>query len=78
MELLFIIFIAFFVAMLFSMLGLGGAIIYTPLFFWTGLPLLTAIPMALLLNFSLWTIKSCLRFMAIGKSDNLRWYNKVS
>jgi uncharacterized membrane protein YfcA len=50
MELLFIIFIAFFVAMLFSMLGLGGAIIYTPLFFWTGLPLLTAIPMALLLN----------------------------
>jgi uncharacterized membrane protein YfcA len=32
------------------MLGLGGAIIYTPLFFWIGFPLLSAIPMALLLN----------------------------
>ncbi|VVB87646.1 Sulfite exporter TauE/SafE [uncultured archaeon] len=50
MELLLIILIAFFVALIFSMLGLGGAIIYTPFFFWTGLPLLTAIPMALLLN----------------------------
>ena len=50
MELLLIIFIAFFIAVLFSLLGLGGAIIYTPLFYWSGLPLLTAIPMALLLN----------------------------
>ncbi len=50
MEILPIIIIAFFVAILFSMLGLGGAIIYTPLFFWLGLPLLSAIPMALLLN----------------------------
>ena len=50
MELFLIILIAFSVAVLFSMLGLGGAIIYTPLFFWLGLPLLTAIPMALLLN----------------------------
>lgn len=50
MDLLLIIFIAFFVAILFSMLGLGGAIIYTPLFFWLGIPLMTAIPMALLLN----------------------------
>jgi hypothetical protein len=49
-EILPIIIIAFFVAILFSMLGLGGAIIYTPLFFWLGLPLLSAIPMALLLN----------------------------
>ncbi len=50
LELLLLIFIAFFVAVLFSLLGLGGAIIYTPLFYWSGLPLLTAIPMALLLN----------------------------
>lgn len=50
MEILLIVFIAFFIALLFSMLGLGGAIIYTPLFFWTGIPLFTAIPMALLLN----------------------------
>ena len=50
MELLLIILIAFFVAMLFSLLGLGGAIIYTPLFYWSEVPLLTAIPMALLLN----------------------------
>ncbi|TAN42968.1 MAG: sulfite exporter TauE/SafE family protein, partial [Candidatus Methanoperedens sp.] len=39
MELLLIIFIAFFIAVLFSLLGLGGAIIYTPLFYWSGLPL---------------------------------------
>ena len=50
MELLHIISIAFFIAVLFSLLGLGGAIIYTPLFYWSGLPLLAAIPMALLLN----------------------------
>lgn len=49
MELL-IIFTAFTVAVLFSAIGLGGAVIYTPLFFWLGLPLLAAIPMALLLN----------------------------
>jgi uncharacterized membrane protein YfcA len=50
MDLLVIILIAFLVSVLFSILGLGGAIIYTPLFFWLGVPLLTAIPMALLLN----------------------------
>ncbi|MDO8726964.1 MAG: sulfite exporter TauE/SafE family protein [Candidatus Methanoperedens sp.] len=50
MELLQIISIAFFIAVLFSLLGLGGAIIYTPLLYWSGLPLLAAIPMALLLN----------------------------
>ncbi len=50
MDLLLIIFIAFFISIIFSMLGLGGAIIYTPLFFWLGLPLLIAIPMALFLN----------------------------
>ena len=50
MELLLVILIAFSVAVIFSLLGLGGAIIYTPLFFWAGIPLLTAIPMALLLN----------------------------
>src|SRR3972149_11763598 len=50
MELWIIIIIAFFVSLVFSMIGLGGALIYTPLFYWTGLPLLVAIPMALLLN----------------------------
>lgn len=50
MEILPIIVIAFLIAVFFSMLGLGGAIIYTPLFFWLDVPLLTAIPMALLLN----------------------------
>lgn len=50
MELLLIISIAFFIAVLFSLLGLGGAIIYTPFLYWSGLPLLAAIPMALLLN----------------------------
>jgi len=50
MELLPIIVIAFLIAVLFSLLGLGGAIIYTPLFFWMGFDLLKAIPMALFLN----------------------------
>ncbi len=50
MQLLLIILIAFFIAVLFSLLGLGGAIIYTPLFYWSGLDILTAIPMALFLN----------------------------
>jgi len=50
MELLPIIVIAFLISILFSLLGLGGAIIYTPLFFWLGFPLLTAITMALFLN----------------------------
>jgi len=50
MDLLLIVFVVFFISLIFSMLGLGGAIIYTPLFFLTGLPILTAIPMALLLN----------------------------
>ncbi len=45
-----VILIAFMVSTLFSMLGLGGAIIYTPLFFWLGVPLLAAVMMALLLN----------------------------
>ncbi|MBE0522304.1 MAG: sulfite exporter TauE/SafE family protein [Candidatus Methanoperedenaceae archaeon] len=50
MELILVILIAFTVAVLFSMIGLGGAIIYTPLFILLGLHPLTAIPMALLLN----------------------------
>jgi len=50
MDILLVIVIAFLISVLFSMLGLGGAIIYTPLFFWLGVPLLAAIPMALLLN----------------------------
>ncbi|VVB85177.1 Sulfite exporter TauE/SafE [uncultured archaeon] len=50
MQLPLIILIAFFISVLFSLLGLGGAIIYTPVFYWSGLPLLTAIPMALFLN----------------------------
>lgn len=50
MDIIPIIVIAFMIAVLFSILGLGGAIIYTPLFFWLGIPLLAAIPMALLLN----------------------------
>jgi uncharacterized membrane protein YfcA len=50
MDILPIILIAFLISILFSLLGLGGAIIYTPLFFWLGFPLLTAITMALFLN----------------------------
>lgn len=50
MNVYMIVLISLLVAVLFSLLGLGGGIIYTPLFYWAGLPLLTAIPVALLLN----------------------------
>ncbi len=68
MELLFIILIAFLVAFIFSMLGLGGAIIYTPLFFWTGLPILTAIPMALLMN-AITTISASITYLRLRMID---------
>ena len=50
MDISSIIVIAFLIAVLFSIMGLGGAIIYTPLFILLGIPPLWAIPMALLLN----------------------------
>lgn len=41
----------FFIALVFSMLGLGGAMLYVPVFKWLELPLKTlAIPLGLLLN----------------------------
>lgn len=40
----------FFLSVLFSMIGLGGAIVYVPVFYWSGIDLLSAIPMGLLLN----------------------------
>ncbi len=42
--------IIFFLAVIFSMLGLGGALVYVPLFYWLGIDILVAIPTALLLN----------------------------
>jgi len=68
MELLLIILIAFLVAFIFSMLGLGGAIIYTPLFFWTGLPILTAIPMALLMN-AITTVSASITYLRLRMID---------
>jgi len=46
MEFIIILLIVFLV----SIVGLGGAIIYVPLFYWLGIPLEIAIPTALLLN----------------------------
>lgn len=68
MELRLIILIAFLVAFIFSMLGLGGAIIYTPLFFWTGLPILTAIPMALLMN-AITTLSASITYLKLRMID---------
>lgn len=42
--------IVFFIAVIFSMLGLGGAIVYVPLFYLLGIDIRVAIPTALLLN----------------------------
>lgn len=50
MEFLLFAVMVFFLSMLFSMIGLGGAIVYVPLFYWSGFDLLSAIPMGLLLN----------------------------
>ncbi|WP_445475884.1 sulfite exporter TauE/SafE family protein [Methanococcoides methylutens] len=50
MEPLFYIAIVFCFSILFSFLGMGGAIIYVPLLYWLGMDLLTAIAIALLLN----------------------------
>lgn len=50
MELVFIILIVLVVAFIFSIVGLGGAIIYVPLFYWLGINLDIAIPTALFLN----------------------------
>lgn len=40
----------FCLSVFFSFLGIGGASIYVPLFYWLGFDLLVAIPMALLIN----------------------------
>lgn len=50
MEPIYLAIIVFFIAIFFSMLGLGGALLYVPIFYWSGLPLLVAIPTGLLLN----------------------------
>jgi uncharacterized membrane protein YfcA len=51
MELVVISLIVLFVAFIFSTIGLGGSLVYVPLFFWMGIELTIAIPTALLLNF---------------------------
>jgi uncharacterized membrane protein YfcA len=50
MEPIVVAVIIFFLAVLFSMLGLGGALVYVPLFYWLGIDILVAIPTAMLLN----------------------------
>ena len=50
MDPILIAIIIFFLAVIFSMLGLGGALVYVPLFYWLGIDILVAIPTALLLN----------------------------
>lgn len=50
MEPIYLAIIVFFIAIFFSMVGLGGALLYVPIFYWSGIPLLAAIPTGLLLN----------------------------
>jgi hypothetical protein len=57
--------IIFFLSILFSMIGLGGAIVYVPLFYWSGFDLLSAIPMGLLLN-STTTASAALTYLRKG------------
>ena len=59
----------FVVSMLFSMLGLGGGMIYVPLFKWLGFPLkMVAIPLGLLLN-GVTTLSAFLRYSREGLVD---------
>lgn len=61
--------LVFLVALVFSMLGLGGAMLYVPLFKWLELPLKTvAIPLALLLN-AVTTLSAFLRYWREGLVD---------
>lgn len=50
MELITIAVMVFFIAVIFSMLGLGGGTVYVPIFYWLGIDMHIAIPTALLLN----------------------------
>ena len=59
----------FIVSVLFSMLGLGGGMIYVPIFKWLGFPLKTvAIPLGLLLN-GVTTFSAFLRYTREGLVD---------
>jgi len=59
----------FVVSVLFSMLGLGGSMLYVPIFKWLGLPLKSvAIPLGLLLN-GITTLSAFLRYNREGLVD---------
>ena len=59
----------FVIAVMFSMLGLGGGMLYVPVFKWLGLPLKTiAIPLGLLLN-GITTLSAFLRYNREGLVD---------
>lgn len=61
--------LVFVVALVFSMLGLGGAMLYVPLFKWLELPLKTvAIPLSLLLN-GITSLSAFLRYWREGLVD---------
>lgn len=61
--------LVFLVALVFSMLGLGGGMLYVPLFKWLELPLKTvAIPLSLLLN-GVTTLSAFLRYWREGLVD---------
>lgn len=61
--------LVFGVALVFSMLGLGGAMLYVPLLTWLGLPLKTvAIPLSLLLN-AVTSLSAFLRYWRDGLVD---------
>lgn len=61
--------LVFVVALVFSMLGLGGAMLYVPLLKWLGLPLkAVAIPLSLLLN-GVTTLSAFLRYWREGLVD---------
>ena len=61
--------LVFVIALVFSMLGLGGGMLYVPVFKWLGLPLKSvAIPLGLLLN-GITTLSAFIRYTRAGLVD---------
>ncbi len=61
--------LVFVVSLVFSMLGLGGGMLYVPIFKWLELPLKTvAIPLSLLLN-GITSLSAFLRYWREGLVD---------
>jgi uncharacterized membrane protein YfcA len=68
MDIFLVAFIILIISMVFSMLGLGGGLVYVPLFFFLGFPVHIAISTSLLLN-GLTTLSAAVTYIKKGLVD---------